>query len=210
MGNGAGDDNTGSTPADASRDSVKSWRRALRVELRKKRLGVPRHDRARFNQAIEAVLYPMLMDSGARVISLYLPFGGEFDTRHLMQHLHDEGICVALPDVVERWTPLVFRPWRPGIGMRRDAHGFHVPDTDEKIIPETVVAAPLGFDDACYRLGNGGGYYDRTMAVLPPVRLFVGAGYECCRIDTIRPAAHDIPMQCVVTETGAHFPSTTP
>jgi 5-formyltetrahydrofolate cyclo-ligase len=60
----------------------------------------------------------------------------------------------------------------------------------------------LGFDAAGYRLGQGGGYYDRTLANLPQRPLTIGIGYEFGRLETIHPQPHDIPMDAIVTERG--------
>jgi 5,10-methenyltetrahydrofolate synthetase len=65
-----------------------------------------------------------------------------------------------------------------------------------------LIVPLLGFDAAGYRLGYGGGYYDRTLATLTPRPLTVGVGYELGRLETIHPQAHDIPLDAIVTEAG--------
>jgi 5,10-methenyltetrahydrofolate synthetase len=70
------------------------------------------------------------------------------------------------------------------------------------VVPDVVLAPVLGFDEACYRLGNGGGYFDRTLAVLQPRPLAIGIGYERLRIRTIYPQPHDVAMDVIVTEQG--------
>src|SRR5699024_7759273 len=184
--------------------SIRDWRRSQRTALIDKRMAMKPEQRKACNSAIEAALFPLLANSGARIVSLYWPFKGEFNTRNLMQRLHDNGIGVALPDVVTPKAPLVFRPWHPDMPRRRGVYGIPVPDTDEETLPEAVIAPLIGFDSAGYRLGYGGGYYDRTLAKLAPVKLIVGVGFECCRIDTVKPTAHDIPMHVIVTENGLH------
>jgi 5-formyltetrahydrofolate cyclo-ligase len=64
-----------------------------------------------------------------------------------------------------------------------------------------VLAPLVGFDRQCYRLGYGGGYFDRTLAALAPRPLAIGVGFELSRIETIYPQPFDIPMNVVVTET---------
>ena len=167
--------------------------------------------RTRCDAAIEQRLYDLLIDFGARVVSLYWPFKGEFNTRGLMQRLHTGGVRVALPDVVAAKTPLVFRPWQPDVPTRRGVYGIPVPDTADEVRPDAVIAPLVGFDAAGYRLGYGGGFYDRTLAALDPEPFIVGVGYECSRIDTVQPAAHDVPMHRIVTEGGIHErPETAP
>jgi 5-formyltetrahydrofolate cyclo-ligase len=67
-----------------------------------------------------------------------------------------------------------------------------------------LIVPLLGFDAAGYRLGYGGGYYDRTLAAMAPRPLSIGVGYELGRLDTIHPQAHDIPLDAIVTENGSH------
>lgn len=188
----------------ADEQPLKPWRRAQRSSLLEHRMAMEPEERKRSDAAIESTLYPLLIDSGARVVSLYWPFKGEYNTRRLMQRLDAAGVGIALPDAVTARAPLVFRPWRPGAPTRRGVYNIPVPDTDAEVRPEAVVAPLVGFDAAGYRLGYGGGYYDRTLAALTPTPLIIGVGYERCRMATIRPAAHDIPMHRIVTEAGLH------
>ncbi|GAB3684691.1 5-formyltetrahydrofolate cyclo-ligase [Salinisphaera aquimarina] len=184
--------------------SLRQWRREQRVELLDRRMAIAPRQRKRFDTAIEATLYALLRESGARRVSLYWPFKGEFNTRGLMQKLVADGVGVALPDVVATGAPLVFRPWHPQAPMRRGVYAIPVPQTEAVVAPDVVVAPLVGFDSGGYRLGHGGGYYDRTLAVLEPAPLVVGVGYELSRIQTIRPRAHDVPMDRVVTEAGLY------
>lgn len=182
--------------------SLRTWRRAQRAELIETRMAMTPAERKHCDSAIEQALYAVLIESGASVVSLYWPFKGEFNSRELMRRLDAAGVCIALPEVVTAKAPLVFRPWRPEAPTRRGVYGIPVPDTQAEVRPEAVVAPLIGFDEAGYRLGYGGGYYDRTLAALDPAPLMVGVGYECCRMQTIRPCLHDIPMHQVVTEAG--------
>ena len=68
--------------------------------------------------------------------------------------------------------------------------------------PDLLIAPLVGFDGAGYRLGYGGGYYDRTLAARSPRPRVIGAGFTLSRLDTIHPQPHDIPMSLVVTEDG--------
>lgn len=190
------------TSAASPAEGSPAWRKALRAELLARRMGIPAGERRRLDARIEEALLPLIRDSGAKVAAFYWPIRGEFNPRRLMRRLHEEGMAIALPEVVVRHAPLLFRPWVPGAQMRRDSYGIPVPATEEQVIPDAVAAALVGFDGAGYRLGNGGGYYDRTLAVLGPLALVVGVGYECCRVADIHPAAHDVPMQAIVTEAG--------
>ncbi len=75
-----------------------------------------------------------------------------------------------------------------------------VPAGDDRVIPTTLLVPLVGFDDRGYRLGYGGGYYDRTLASFPARPLANGVGYEFAHLETIYPQPHDIPMSAIVTE----------
>src|SRR3569833_2229687 len=78
-----------------------------------------------------------------------------------------------------------------------------MPADSPTVVPDVVLAPVLGFDEACYRLGNGGGYFDRTLAILQPRPLVIGVGYERLRIRTIYPQPHDVAMDAIATERSA-------
>jgi 5-formyltetrahydrofolate cyclo-ligase len=120
-----------------------------------------------------------------------------------MRSLHAAGLRLALPVVVERARPLVFRPWWPGVRMEPGVWSIPVPAEGEPMLPDVVVSPLVGFDGRGYRLGYGGGYYDRTLAALrdagrPPRA--IGVGHELAWLETIHPQPHDVPMAVVVTE----------
>ena len=111
----------------------------------------------------------------------------------------------ALPVVVERGKPLVFRPWSPGEPLARGVWNIPVPTTTEEVVPNVVIVPVVGFDRACYRLGYGGGFFDRTFATMKNSPLKLGVGYPQQALLTIHPQPNDIPMDMVITEEGACF-----
>jgi 5-formyltetrahydrofolate cyclo-ligase len=117
-----------------------------------------------------------------------------------MRSLHDLGVRLALPVVVERARPLVFREWWPGIRMVPGIWGIPVPAEGDAVLPDALLAPLVGFDARGHRLGYGGGYYDRTLAALPERPLVIGVGFEPSGMETIHPQPHDIPMDLIVTE----------
>jgi 5,10-methenyltetrahydrofolate synthetase len=84
--------------------------------------------------------------------------------------------------------------------MTKGIYGIAVPRESRQVTPDIVIVPVLGFDAANYRLGYGGGYFDRTLTILEPRPMAVGVGFEAARLDTIFPRAHDIAMDVVVTE----------
>ncbi|WP_191060647.1 5-formyltetrahydrofolate cyclo-ligase [Geminicoccus harenae] len=177
------------------------WRKAERERLIAARLAVPAAERAVLTDAITAHLDEVAGDLQGKVVSAWWPFRGEPDLRPWLARAIERGAIVALPVVVQKNTPLQFRTWRPGDRMERGIWNIPVPADGEIVTPDLVLAPVVGFDPDCYRLGHGGGYFDRTLATLQNYQA-IGIGYALQAIPTIRPQPHDIPMHLVVTEAG--------
>ncbi|MEQ8233300.1 MAG: 5-formyltetrahydrofolate cyclo-ligase [Gammaproteobacteria bacterium] len=139
--------------------------------------------------------------TGRRLHRTLLPFRGELDLRPLADSLADRAVDFALPVVAAPARPLVFRRWWPGMRMTRGVWGIPVPAAAPEVTPDVLLVPLLGYDDAGYRLGHGGGYYDRTLAAAVPRPLAIGVGYAGARLPTILPQPHDMPMDVIVTDT---------
>jgi 5-formyltetrahydrofolate cyclo-ligase len=122
--------------------------------------------------------------------------------RPLIDTLAAAGRIVALPAVIDRHGPLEYRAWRPGEDLVSGVWDIPVPAKREIIIPAMVLAPLVGFDSASYRLGYGGGYFDRTLAALTPRPFAIGVGFEFQRLETIYPQHFDVPMDVIFTEAG--------
>jgi 5-formyltetrahydrofolate cyclo-ligase len=179
---------------------LKAWRRAERQRLLALRTRAPAAERRLWGQKIEARLRSLLDKRTNFILGVYWPFQAEFDPRPLIDWLVAAGSAVALPAVVDKKGPLEYRAWRPGEKLVDGVWGIPVPKARETVLPQAVLAPLVGFDRRCYRLGYGGGYFDRTLAALSPRPLAIGVGFEMARIETIYPQAFDIPMDIVVTE----------
>lgn len=142
----------------------------------------------------------LLRRRGASSIGFYWPIRGEVDLRPFMREFVKRGGCAALPAVIERKRPLEFRRWWPGIPMYPDAHGVPAPKWREMIHPQVLLIPMVGFDQNFHRLGFGSGYLDRTLVTLEPKPYSIGISYELCRLNTIFPQPHDIPLDAIVTE----------
>ncbi len=66
--------------------------------------------------------------------------------------------------------------------------------------PDVLIVPLLGFDSMCYRLGYGGGFYDRTLRTALRRPVTIGVGFELARLDTIQPQPYDVPMDLILTE----------
>ena len=182
-------------------DEVRPWRREQRTRLIAYRSGLAREQR----DAVRGRVVPLLRQVPGlteATIGFYFPFKGEIDLRPLLRELVAGGAKAALPAVVEKAKPVEFRAWHPGVTMERGIWDIPVPAPGNPVRPTLLFVPLVGFDAAGYRLGHGGGYYDRTLAILAPKPLCIGVGYEATQLDTIHPQPHDIPMDAIATEAG--------
>jgi 5-formyltetrahydrofolate cyclo-ligase len=179
---------------------LKPWRQALRETLIARRRGIALAERRRWNEAIAARLEKLLLELPVGTIGFYWPFKGEFDPRPLVRRRIAGGWRAALPAVVAPRQPLEFRPWTDGMTLEKGVWNIPTPPAGAVARPDTLLVPLVGFDEQRYRLGYGGGFFDRTLAGMTPRPLAIGIGYELSRVPTIRPQVHDIPMSLVVTE----------
>jgi 5-formyltetrahydrofolate cyclo-ligase len=179
---------------------LRVWRRSERQRLLSLRTAVTPARRRQWGKAIEARLLTLLQDEPGIVLGVYWPFQAEFDPRPLIDTLIARGSAVALPAVVDKKGPLEYREWRPGEPLVDGVWNIPVPERRDVVTPQAVLAPLVGFDRQCYRLGYGGGYFDRTLAALSPRPRAIGVGFELSQIETIYPQPFDIPMDLIVTE----------
>jgi 5,10-methenyltetrahydrofolate synthetase len=134
------------------------------------------------------------------------PYRAEFDARPLVTRLLDAGWQACLPVVGDTPGPMFFRAWTPATPMQADRHGIQTPSEGAEVVPDLILL-PFNAIDACgYRLGYGAGYFDRTLAVMQPRPFVIGVGFSLGVVASVYPQAHDIPVNCRVTETGVcHF-----
>jgi 5-formyltetrahydrofolate cyclo-ligase len=185
-------------------EDIRQWRKAQRAELLARRTAAPAQDRRRWSETITQSLvagFPILQ---WMTVSCYWPINGEFDPRFAIREFRKHGARAALPVVVQKAAPLEFREWWPGVTVSRGVFGLPVPEGSRVLRPRAALIPPVGFDRQGFRLGYGGGYFDRTLAALVPQPLKIAVGFELSRIQTIHPQAHDVPMDFVVTEAGIH------
>lgn len=181
---------------------VNRWRKAERERLITERLAVPAVARLAHGEGIAARILEEIGDLEGRIVSAYWPFRGEPDLRPFLQTVNERGGRTALPVVVEKGRPLEFHLWQTGEPLGRGVWNIPVPAEARPCRPDIVLAPVVGFDAACYRLGYGGGFFDRTLAGMAVRPSVIGLGYSGARLATIYPQLHDIPMNMIVTEAG--------
>ena len=189
--------------AEQARD-VAVWRKAERKRLLEARSKLPAEQRRAYAGAVAGQLDLLLARKfshlAGMVLSFYWPIHSELDLRFWAEDLLPKGVKLALPVVAQPNAPLVFRPWHRGMSMKRGFWNIPEPATAEDVKPDIVLAPVLGWDAEGYRLGYGGGYFDRTLAQQRPFG--IGVGLASAKLPTIFPQDHDIPLQAIVTEEG--------
>ena len=178
------------------------FRAALRREKLAARMALDEKAHATLSARIEIHLAALLTPLPPQTLSFCAPVRGEFDARPLASLLIERGWQVAMPIAETTNAPMSFRAWSPSSAMDSDRYGMPIPASGLAAVPDIVLLPLVAFDPQGFRLGYGGGYFDRTLAVLVPRPLAIGVGFELARVADIRPQAHDIPLDAVVTEAG--------
>ena len=179
---------------------VRAWRKAQRARLIELRREMPldRHQQA--NEAIERELLKRLPPRSHDIVACYWPFRREFNCVPYMREVLRGGGRVALPVVLGRGHPLEFRCWTEQAPMAHGVWNIPHPAGGAPVFPSALVIPLVGFDDAGYRLGYGGRYYDNTIASFTTRPFCVAVGFEFSRLRTIHPQPHDQPMDVIITE----------
>lgn len=181
-----------------------SSRREQRATLLARRQAVPLAQRRAWDSRITERLLRAFPVRAPLTVAFYWPMQGEFDPRFAIRAWRQAGARAALPVVRAKHSPLEFREWWPGVATRPGVFALPEPQGTPTLRPDVLLIPPIGFDAAAFRLGYGGGFYDRTLAAMEPPPLKIGVGYELSRMDSIGPLPHDIPMDIVVTEAGIY------
>ncbi len=175
-----------------------AWRKEMRSTLIEARQAIPVAARQQADAHLSERLDTLLGDVDGKTISLYWPFRGEPDLRKWAADCRDRGARLALPAVVAKAHPLEFRAWQQGDKLEKGVWNIPVPPQGADVVAPDIVLAPVvGLDANNFRLGYGGGFFDRTIADLrskghrPQV---IGVGYTQQRMDTIHPHEFDIAM----------------
>jgi 5,10-methenyltetrahydrofolate synthetase len=179
---------------------IRAWRKRTRDKLLSDRLAMAVHARAlraqeakrRLEKAVDLARYPTL--------GVYSPMRGEMDVRDIARKHIAAGGAIGLPVVVERAAPVEFWAWRPGMKMQPGIWDIPIPAERTVVVPDALIVPLVGYDSERYRLGYGGGYYDRTLASLTRRPLCVGLGFSEGHLPTIHPQPHDIPMDLIITD----------
>jgi 5-formyltetrahydrofolate cyclo-ligase len=188
-------------PAPPSADwaHIQRWRTLVREELIRRRMALSPDARRTLSERACTRLARAVDLSAYGVLGFCWPIRGEFDVRGIAEHHIARGGVVALPVVVQKAAPVEFWRWRPGVPMQKGIWNIPIPKERDVLMPDAVIVPLVGFDERRFRLGYGGGYFDRTLAAAAPRPYAIGLGYTDAALQTIYPQAHDIPMDLIVT-----------
>jgi len=192
-----------------------SWRRHL-VDQRQN-MG----DHEGRSDWLQRVLRVWLVERTDTVIGAYWPIKGEFDVLPALfrwQEAGREGDAVeapiqrriGLPVMNKTDKTLQFHAWYPDCPMEPDAYGIPKPKGTEVLVPTLLFIPCVGYGPGGYRLGYGGGFYDRTLAQLNPRPFTVGLGFANAFLPDLEPEPHDIPLDAILNENGVVWPMTMP
>ncbi len=187
-------------------------KRALRQRLVQERLDLP--DRQQRSDLLQRVMRIWLVGRPDLVIGAYWPIKGEFDPLPALHRWKEDGELqnepqprrIGLPVVDKLHGTLKFHAWFPGCPMEEDAYGIPKPKDTEVIVPTLLFVPCVGYGTGGYRLGYGGGFYDRTLAELQPRPFTVGLGFTNAFVSDLEPEPHDVPLEAILNDNGVVWP----
>lgn len=169
---------------------------SLRKELIRLRIALVEDEQ--ISVSLNRRIIQFLKDKNFHTIGFYMPFRGEIDILPALEEwLTLSGGQLALP-VTEKGF-MTYRKWNKGDALKKSQFGILEPVSDEEIVCEALIVPCVGFNEECYRLGYGGGYFDKYLEQHPDVYT-IGVGIEACCGECLQPEAHDIPLDAIVTE----------
>ncbi|MGE0152289.1 MAG: 5-formyltetrahydrofolate cyclo-ligase [Reyranellaceae bacterium] len=191
-------------------DDILAAKRALRRTMTARRDGVDIAERAGAATSLAAHVMQRLAFPATACIAGYFPFRSEFDVLPLLRVLHEAERTIVLPVIVGRGKKLVFRRYRPGDPMHVNALGIPEPGPEAELLAPTHLLVPLlAFDDSGYRLGYGGGYYDRTLSALREAghhAATIGIGFDLQHVDKVPRLPGDQRLELIATERDFYGP----
>jgi 5-formyltetrahydrofolate cyclo-ligase len=184
----------------------------LREQLLVQRQALP--NRLAVTERLQRVMRLWLLRCNDVTIGAYWPIKGEFDPLPALHRWKEDGELleepqrrrIGLPVVDKEHKTLKFHAWYPGCPMEEDAYGIPKPKETEIIVPTLLFVPCVGYGPGGYRLGYGGGFYDRTLAAVQPHPYTVGLSFAHGFIEDLMPEPHDIALDAILNENGAVWP----
>jgi len=183
---------------------LSAWRKGERARLLRERSALSEETLSGMRSRMDTHIERTFPDLVHGVLAFCWPYRNEYDVRHLAAALRRRGAKTAMPVVIAPKTPLIFREWHPGVKLADGPLGIPYPVESDEVQPDHVLLPMVGWDGDGYRLGYGGGFFDRTLAAIARRPRVIGVAYEQAYMKTIQPQPHDIPVDFVVTERGVY------
>lgn len=185
-------------PADWER--LRSWRGHARQKLLAQRQEMRSYVRRARGELAKRLLQERVALSAFSSLGIYWPIRGEIDFRDVGIRHVEAGGQVGLPVALDRTHSMEFWSWQPGAPMGLGLWSIPIPKRRDPIVPAALIVPLLGFDADGYRLGYGSGFYDTWLAQTQPRPFCIGLAYDDASLPSIRPQAHDVPMDMIVTD----------
>ena len=186
--------------------SIKEEKARLRESVRAERMTAFHESAQEASQAICHHLKILLKSRRLLNVAGYWAVGSEIDLTSLLDDLDQKGCSVSLPVVVEKSSPLIFRRWHSGDELIHGSFNTLQPkSTCEEIIPDGILVPLLAFDEKKFRLGQGGGFYDRTLQKLKKLKsgvVSIGVAFAAQRVNAVPCDEFDERLDFIVTENG--------
>jgi 5,10-methenyltetrahydrofolate synthetase len=197
---------------DKSMDPKGLEKKVLRKALLEQRFNLP--DRLHRAELLLRVMRIWLVGRTDTTIGAYWPIKGEFDPLPALHRWKEDGELneepqrrrIALPVINKLHKTMTFHTWYPGCPMEEDAYGIPKPKDTEMVSPSLLFVPCVGYSAGGYRLGYGGGFYDRMLASLEPKPFTVGLGFGVGYVPDFEPESHDIPLDAILTDHGVAWP----
>lgn len=177
-----------------------AFRQNLRRDMITRRMALATETHATLSAAVRLRVDQAFPALAELIVGFCWPVQNEPDLLPLVSELIARGGRVVLPVVVRPGAPLAFREWWPDQPLIPDRYGIPTPTDGDFLVPQALLLPVNAFDATNHRIGYGGGFFDRTLASLSPRPLTIGVGFDFQRVASIRPEAHDLPLDTMVTE----------
>lgn len=190
-------------PPESQFVSLAQEKKDLRRQLMDRRNAFAADAGEKAGQALARRGLPIGKPTAQPVISGFHPYQSEISTLPLLSKLAGEGWVTALPVIVAKGQPLIFRSWTPGEPLASGLWDIKIPlENAEEVVPDVLIVPLLAFDPQGYRLGYGGGFYDRTLAKLRALKPItaIGVGFAAQAVAHVPHDELDQPVNYVMTD----------
>ena len=182
---------------------IETQKQMMRTDARSRRRSIAAHAMEDAATRVAAMDLSFL-DASPKILGAYFPVRSEFDCLPLVRRMAEDGWRIALP-VVKPNSPLEYHEWKFGAPMENGPFGIPQPVDGELLTPTVVLIPLLAFDRHCFRLGYGGGHYDRTLETLRGQQqvIAIGLAFDIQEVEEVPVCSYDQQLDWILTPSGA-------